>query len=61
MKRLISAILITSAFLNPVFAQTAEQEGIDFGRNSIQGTSELVNTNSGQNTVPRYSTDAPES
>lgn len=61
MKRLISALMITSAFLNPVFAQTAEQEGIDFGRNSIQGTSELVNTNSGQNTVPRYSTDAPES
>lgn len=61
MKLLLTTFMVVSALFNPALAQTAEQEGIDYGRNSIQGTSGLVNTTSGQNTVPRYSTDAPES
>lgn len=61
MKKIVAFMLFSSMCISNALSQTAEQEGIDYGRNSIGSTSALINSNAGQNTVPKYSTDAPES
>ncbi|MDC4411820.1 conjugal transfer protein TraN [Acinetobacter baumannii] len=58
---ILATVLSFACMTSVIHAKTAEEEGRDFGQNSIQSTSSLVNTQNGQNAVPNYSTNAPES
>ncbi|MBD0199245.1 hypothetical protein IAF67_20090, partial [Acinetobacter baumannii] len=57
----LATILSFACMSSVIHAKTAEEEGRDFGQNSIESTSSLVNSQNGQNTVPNFSTNAPES